>query len=268
MRLFGSKSNNNPRFGAQPHRRAIVGVMLIITGLLATTGGGSAGAAAGGCNDQHPENCTPTATPTPSGKVTICHATGSNSNPYVQNSPNIANDGSLTGGHLNHTGPLFPAAGWGDIIPPYQSGSFNYPGMNWPQGQAIFDNGCAAPSTPTATPTPITPTATPTAIPPTATPIPPTPTSSPETPALPPAIIPPAVIPPAIIPPAVIPTATATVAATATPVTPTVAATATIGAPKTGNTAPAGSSSAWLLVIAGLGVLALGVGGAAAVRKS
>lgn len=53
------------------------------------------------------------------------------------------------------------------------------------------------------------------------------------------------------------PTTTATTPAGTTPV-----------APKTGNTAPAGSSSPWLLVIAGLGVLALGVGGAAAVRKS
>ena len=29
------------------------------------------------------------------------------------------NNGDLKGGHLNHTGPVYPAADWGDIIPPY-----------------------------------------------------------------------------------------------------------------------------------------------------
>lgn len=122
--------------------------------------------------------------------VTICHATASNTNPYVQESPNIANDGSLTGGHLDHTGPLFPTANWGDIIPPYTSGSFVFTGLNWTaDGQAIWNNGCAIPTvtptpTPTATPTPTvtpTPTATPTVTPtPTSTPTAtPTPTSTP-----------------------------------------------------------------------------------------
>src|SRR6478609_7881847 len=52
-------------------------------------------------------------------KVRICHATSSQNHPYVSNSPAIANNGDLKGGHLNHTGPVFPAKGWGDIIPPY-----------------------------------------------------------------------------------------------------------------------------------------------------
>lgn len=90
----------------------------------------------------------------PQPSVIICHATGSNSNPYVTESPNIQNDGSLSGGHLNHTGPLYPSADWGDIIPPYTHGSFSYAGMNWPSGQAIWANGCNIPGAPTPTPSP------------------------------------------------------------------------------------------------------------------
>ena len=52
-------------------------------------------------------------------KVRICHATASKTNPYISNEPAIANNGDLQGGHLNHTGPVFPADDWGDIIPPY-----------------------------------------------------------------------------------------------------------------------------------------------------
>ena len=62
--------------------------------------------------------------------------------------PAIANNGDLQGGHLNHTGPVFPADDWGDIIPPYtytdQSGNEAvFPGRNWDAaGQAIWQNGC------------------------------------------------------------------------------------------------------------------------------
>ncbi|HSX18681.1 MAG TPA: SdrD B-like domain-containing protein [Candidatus Saccharimonadales bacterium] len=95
----------------------------------------------------NPSSPSPSVSPSPdSDSVTICHATASNSNPYVQESPNIKNDGSLTGGHLNHTGPLYPADNWGDIIPPYISGDFNYPGLNWPEGQDIWNNQCNIPS--------------------------------------------------------------------------------------------------------------------------
>ncbi len=77
------------------------------------------------------------------GKVRICHATSSNSNPYVSQSPNIQNNGDLSGGHLNHTGGVYPTEDWGDIIPPYSNGDFNYPGMNWTtEGQAIYNNDC------------------------------------------------------------------------------------------------------------------------------
>lgn len=100
--------------------------------------------------------------PEPEKKVRICHATSSHSNPYTSPEPAIANNGDLQGGHLNHTGPVFPAAGWGDIIPPYQYIDENgqlqtFPGYNWTeQGQAIYQNGCEPPNPPK--PKPLTPT--------------------------------------------------------------------------------------------------------------
>ena len=47
-------------------------------------------------------------------------------------------------------GPVFPAADWGDIIPPYdyvddKGVTQIFPGYNWtPRGQAIWENGCEA----------------------------------------------------------------------------------------------------------------------------
>lgn len=131
------------------------------------------------------------------GQVIICHATRSTSNPYVEENPNITNNGDLDGGHLKDTGAVYPATNWGDIIPPYSYtycadnsyklvGStckknsnpdetpitYSYPGLNWTTGgQAIYNDECLyeAP-TPTATPTAtLTPTATPSV---TATPTP------------------------------------------------------------------------------------------------
>src|SRR6476659_3620081 len=92
-------------------------------------------------------------------QVRICHATSSKSNPYVENTPAIANNGDLNGGHLNHTGPVFPADDWGDIIPPYpyvDAGGKpqTFPGRNWSsEGQAIYQNGCN-PVTPPEPPSP------------------------------------------------------------------------------------------------------------------
>lgn len=92
------------------------------------------------------------------GNLGICHATNSNSNPYVSESPNI-NATGLHGGHIGHTGPIWnpglKAAGiaWGDIIPPFTytntSGKVvNFPGQNWTaEGQAILNNGCGIPTT-------------------------------------------------------------------------------------------------------------------------
>jgi hypothetical protein len=94
-------------------------------------------------------------TTAPPTKVRICHATSSNSNPYVSEEPAIANNGDLSGGHLNHTGPVFPADGWGDIIPPYTYVDENgktqtFPGYNWTAGEAIYQNSCE-PKRPTPT---------------------------------------------------------------------------------------------------------------------
>ncbi len=99
--------------------------------------------------------------PDPSKKVRICHASSSHSNPYVSQEPAIGNNGDLRGGHLNHTGPVYPADDWGDIIPPYQYVDENgvlrtFPGYNWSdEGQAIYGNGCDLPAPPE--PEPVTP---------------------------------------------------------------------------------------------------------------
>jgi hypothetical protein len=87
-------------------------------------------------------------------KQTICHATNSNTNPYVLITPN--KNGGVSG-HAKHTGPIWNAGlkaqhiSWGDIIPPFDYKDHgtpaHYPGLNWTaEGQAIFDNGCAVPS--------------------------------------------------------------------------------------------------------------------------
>jgi len=92
-------------------------------------------------------------------QVRICHATSSKNNPYVEDTPAIANNGDLNGGHLNHTGPVFPADDWGDIIPPYPYEDAGgkpqtFPGRNWSsEGQAIYQNGCN-PVTPPEPPSP------------------------------------------------------------------------------------------------------------------
>jgi hypothetical protein len=74
-------------------------------------------------------------------KVTICHATGSNTNPFVVISPNA---NGVINGHYGHQDAR-------DIIP-----SFNYndhgttktfAGQNLANGgQAVLDNGCKVPS--------------------------------------------------------------------------------------------------------------------------
>ena len=114
-----------------------------------------------GCEEPAPP---PKPEPEPERKVRICHATSSNSNPYTSNEPAIANNGDLNGGHLDHTGPVYPAKDWGDIIPPYpyvdKKGKLQtFPGYNWsPEGQAIYQNGCEPPHPPDPPePKPITP---------------------------------------------------------------------------------------------------------------
>jgi hypothetical protein len=83
-------------------------------------------------------NCDTTTT-----KVPICHATGSNSNPYVSQSVSYSS--------------VLNGANSGDIIPPFTyikggvSGS--YPGQNWDAAhQAIYNNACKLPPPPVCIP--------------------------------------------------------------------------------------------------------------------
>jgi hypothetical protein len=87
----------------------------------------------------------------PGSSITICHATSSNSNPYIVNTPNA--NGSVDG-HDNHDGPIWPSVdsqgNWGDIIPPFSYNDNNqtlqYLGQNWDTtGQSIWNNNCNIP---------------------------------------------------------------------------------------------------------------------------
>jgi len=70
----------------------------------------------------------------PKDRVTICHATGSSSNPYVLNHP--AADGDVSG-HDGHGD---------DIIPPFTFRGELIEGQNY-SGEylLIYNNGCSAP---------------------------------------------------------------------------------------------------------------------------
>jgi len=74
-------------------------------------------------------------------KVTICHATGSTSNPFVVITPDA--EGVLRG-HYDHQDQR-------DIIPPFTVRGESYPGLNWGSGKATYDNGCEVPDS-TGTP--------------------------------------------------------------------------------------------------------------------
>ncbi len=119
--------------------------------------------------------------PAPEHKVTLCHRTGSATNPYVIITTDIASDGYVKHGHTYHE-QIGNGLG-GDIIPAYTYGDFSFPGKNLDAiiggylGADILAAGCSSPGvTPTPTPT-VTPTETPTP-PPSTTP----PTKPPHTP--------------------------------------------------------------------------------------
>jgi hypothetical protein len=75
-------------------------------------------------------------------KVTICHATGSQTNPFVMITPNA---NGVVNGHQAHQDG-------NDIIPPFDYNdhgtTVHFAGQNWDStGQAIFNNGCKVTST-------------------------------------------------------------------------------------------------------------------------
>ncbi|GHF25535.1 InlB B-repeat-containing protein [Pseudolysinimonas yzui] len=90
------------------------------------------------------DNCLPDDT---SKKIYICHATGSDSNPYTR--PEVSVSSIITldpNGHGIHGD---------DIIPPFtyvkQGVNGSYPGQNWTTyGQWLYNNGCSNEVTPTA----------------------------------------------------------------------------------------------------------------------
>jgi len=132
----------------------------------------------------HPE--TPAPSPAANFHVTICHATGSSTNPYVRISPDAE---GVINGHLGHQGGR-------DIVPPFTFNGQTY-SENWPSGQTIFNNGCAVSAPPPAS---SSANAAPAAQAPTQTtpPPPPAPTAPPAAPTTPPAA--PAAPPPATTP--------------------------------------------------------------------
>ena len=77
-------------------------------------------------------------------KITICHATASDTNPYVTET---VDEASIE----NPSGHGSSGINADDIIPPFTDGSFVFPGQNWDAGQAIWNNGCKIPPPPPAT---------------------------------------------------------------------------------------------------------------------
>jgi hypothetical protein len=125
-------------------------------------------------------------------KITLCHRTDSNTNPYrvVTVSSRSAQHKILgPNGHGTHTGPIWNPTlkaqhiKWGDIIPPFDYGKNpvqHFPGLNWTaEGIAIFENGCQIPAGTSSSTPPSSPATTPPSTPPTT---PTTPESTPTTP--------------------------------------------------------------------------------------
>lgn len=77
-------------------------------------------------------------------QVTICHARSAETNPYGPQSQTVSVQSIVNpNGHATHTGPVFPDADWGDIIPPFEHADGSFPGLNWTgEGQAIYFNNC------------------------------------------------------------------------------------------------------------------------------
>jgi uncharacterized repeat protein (TIGR01451 family) len=95
-------------------------------------------------------------------KVDICHSTGAAGNPYVTNTS--VNVSSIVPAPTGHTAGndgiigVYPAAAWGDIVPPFQWDNAGvitqFPGQNWTgAGQFYFTNNCEAVHVAAVTPT-------------------------------------------------------------------------------------------------------------------
>ena len=132
-------------------------------------------------------------------KVTLCHRTNSETNPYVRITVSISSV-VKSSGHDGHNGPVFRAGlkaakiKWGDIIPSFtyttKSGSSaTYAGRNWPAGSAIFNAGCSTPTQPTSTSS-STPSTSTSVSPSTSTSTSVSPSSITTTPSSPPSVIP------------------------------------------------------------------------------
>lgn len=86
----------------------------------------------------------------------ICHATSAENNPFQTNQVNTSSVDSSgifeLNGHGDHAGPMYPAHGWGDIIPPFTNDHGTFPGLNWTEyGRSIWNNGCSLPGATTTT---------------------------------------------------------------------------------------------------------------------
>lgn len=121
-------------------------------------------------------------------KITICHRTNSDTNPYVQitvdkhAADGVAAKNGPADHYGEHQGPIWNDTlkpqhiEWGDIIPPVEG---FHSGLNWTGGgQAIYRNGCDVPSEVTTTTT-VDETTT-TTVEPTTTTVEPTTTTVPE----------------------------------------------------------------------------------------
>ena len=77
-------------------------------------------------------------------EVTFCHATGDRDDPYdIRTAFLDAAGRAALAEHNTHDGAVFPAAGWGDIIPPYDGDPV---GLNWSGvGQIVWQNQCVIP---------------------------------------------------------------------------------------------------------------------------
>jgi hypothetical protein len=117
---------------------AIAGTATAVIGAIAiTTTAGTAGTAGetGRGGESH--------------RVTLCHATGSRTNPYV--TITVDDDAIVRQGHGGHEGPIFSSAlaeheKWGDVVPAFDFGEgARFDGLNWSgAGRALLADDCGA----------------------------------------------------------------------------------------------------------------------------